>query len=379
MGGRYHNPFPGKPAPLPMSGIFLFGPEVDLKLGGLTMRTLFIEEGRESLFKRIERTVKLKQEPTPALMHDLLGWLPDCRTRDEFAAAFDGNVDARRRLDGIGPWEFFAAGMYENPPRAKPYWIKFFVELERACLGASRMLCDGRVTEAAAAVSHHELLGRLLWPDALSIWANRTEMQRLLPLRASIAVEVRLSQLAAMDVGLNRTSPLGRDVTSLFMTLLPEPENPSRTPTRQLFRWLMEAAGAKSMTKLLADPRLASVDGLDLSTMKRWSSGACHPDRSLLQRVAESLFGGADYEPIQLLDMGARYLNLMGYLAQTLTERARRLSDAGEAPVLAPWPLLPFGYESFESWCQARYPVWLAFHQQHFELKEIDETAEAVS
>lgn len=104
---RYPNLFPGKPSPVPLTGLLLFSPDIDVKLRGGSLRGAFPEEGQESLFKCLERSTKLRISPTEKLVSRLLSWMPDTPMRGDFAVAAGGETSVMERLDRVGPWEAY--------------------------------------------------------------------------------------------------------------------------------------------------------------------------------------------------------------------------------------------------------------------------------
>ena len=73
---HYRLPFAGKPAALERAGLFLFAPSVELKLAGTSVRTQFVNEGQESLFKRIETGRKERKPPSQAIADEVLALIP---------------------------------------------------------------------------------------------------------------------------------------------------------------------------------------------------------------------------------------------------------------------------------------------------------------
>lgn len=346
------------------SGPFLLSPEVDLKLLGSSMRGIFIENGWESLFKRIERLKNTKKELPPALIKDLLTLLPASPWKNDFVAALSGDVEAQQRIHAMGEWKCFIAGFGLNSEKEHSYWLQFTVELEQASQKPAHMISAGQLDEVLAVLQADELLRTILWPEACDIWGSKRKSDELEPLLVSMVLEVRLSQLAAMDVGFMQKYPTEAKGRAFFLQLLPTSGGYGHTPTRQLMNWLKNQVGAKSLMEIFENPQLAAIGELDISTLKRWSSGRRYPSRELLDKVSNAVFGDPHSPLLGVLDTGVRYLNLIGYMAEIFTEKALELKGTPSEPLFAPWPRLPFGYPSFESWCQERYPVWLKFHQE---------------
>ena len=358
---RYYNPFPGKPIPLQLSGLFLLDPSVEMKLAGHSFRALFSEIAEESLYKRLERTMQGKQAAKLSLVEDLLGKMPQHPALDDLRAAARGDEIAQVRLDSQGPWETFAkaATITEGAYSAK---AAHFIAIERACAEPQRAIKQGDFSLATEQLINDPLMSRFLWPEALVILRGCSKKTGLLSLQASGCIEVLLSALAAWDTEIEKS--YGREADSRFSCILPCPQNPGKNGTSLFFGWLKERVGATSISGLLSH-RKATELSLDLGTLKRWSSGSHHPDPVWLRLLVLAFFGDANDKEVWTRYWAAKYLNFIGFIAQQCSGRARQFIGTQSEKILAPWPVFPFGYTSFDTWCQARYPYWLEYHRQN--------------
>lgn len=102
---RFPNPFPGKPAPLNISGLFLLDPTVHMKLAGYPQRTLLEELLGEALTKRVERAMSNKTA-NPALLDTLVSTMSKGNAFiDSIRAAASGDVEAAAAVEAVGVWE----------------------------------------------------------------------------------------------------------------------------------------------------------------------------------------------------------------------------------------------------------------------------------
>ncbi len=358
---RFFNPFPGKPAALPLSGLFLFDPSVSLKLAGHPLRSLIAEIGDESLYKRFERTMRGTQAANISLVRDLLGRLPaDAANFQEMRAAADGDVQAQQHMQAMGIWEAYFRGAFGEKEQLTLH-RRHILEIERASTEPHNLVRQGRLAEAMEHLASDPLMTRFFWPEATAIFNRAAYEKQLVPLQASLAMEVHLSCLVAWDVELQ----LGECSTtgSLLRDVLPSAESPGCNPTSLFFRWLKREVAAKSMQSFLEHPKARGLS-LDIVTLKRWSRGSHHPSVTWLRPLVGAFFGDADYAPAWSRYWGAKHLNMLGYLAQQLSERVAAVQGTGQESALLPWPAFPFGYTSFEEWGQARCGYWLAYHHR---------------
>lgn len=343
-----------------MSGLFLLAPDVDMKLLGHPIRRIFKEKGKESLYKRLEQQV---QEETPAaaeVLQELIELFSDAPFRDLFAAAAQGDTQAQARINAMGPWEATLYHQLAVPSGKLSPQGAFILDIERACKAPMRLVQERRFAEAAGMLAEHMVMQQFLWPRALSVFSCATEPLQLLPTQAAVALEIRLSLVALVDVTVSLKE--GNDSPSCFSCLITTDEKHPRNPTSLFFQWLKAEVGASTINALL-DKDESESGALDISTLKRWSSGSHQPHEDCLRPLAAELFGDSEYEPLWNRYWASRYLNFIGYLAETFIERASSLTGTDQAGALAPWPELPFGYPSISSWMHARYPVWLAYHR----------------
>jgi hypothetical protein len=353
---RFYNPFSGTPVPFKLSGLFLFDPETMVKLHGSSIRSILFDEFGEAFYKKLERVTKGKQPASPHVVAEFLDRIPaDVPLAHEMRAALNGDADAQSLLDSTGIWEthFLAAG--HNLQRMSGRGA-LLLAIERASSEPMRLIRSGEVLDAVARLRADPLLSMFLWSEVVDAMEQYETAAQLLPAQAAIATEILLCYLAAGD------AELSIEGESAFACLLPGAHATGRNPTSLFFDYLRKTIGVKSMMALLAHPNAASLE-LDLTTLKRWSAGTHVPEPEVLMRILEAFFGDTTYAPVRYRYWGARYLNFIGYVAQTTATKARKLQDVPEvARALRPWPKYPYGHPDCESWMQARYPYWFGFH-----------------
>jgi hypothetical protein len=237
------------------------------------------------------------------------------------------------------------------------------IGIERASATPNALIRGGRCAEATAVLANDLVLGVFLWPSALDILKRCADPHLLLPWRASVAMEVRLSMLAAMDAELRTSFAHPSCPRGLLSVVLPIPEDSRSTPSRRLFQWLMGEIKAKAIPQLRGKLARKGVT-VDLVTLKGWSCGSHQPDQVWAHMVANALPTKEKKEVFLGLYSGCRQLHLLGYIAQIFCEEARRHAGQTTAAAIVPWPEFPFGYGSFEAWCAGRYPAWLDFHRR---------------
>lgn len=216
-----------------------------------------------------------------------------------------------------------------------------------------------------------KLTAPLLSAEMSHALAAVTSQQRLRPVQWAITLETALSHLAAWSVSIEerRGGTDWGDVSALF----DGPGGRRGIPGRQFYRVLMRATQQRSMMGLvnrLSDSHGSPSVPLAVETLKRWSAGMTLPEEELIQRIAKKCCPDQEEYLLRLL-WAARYLTLLGFVTENLlTGIARHVDAPGAAELFAPWPTFPFGCDSFQSWCQQRYPYWYRYHQGRLAARE---------
>lgn len=356
---RYLNPFAGRKKRIHLSGLFLFDPDVALRINGRSMRTMFGEMGKESLFKGLER-VSRTGRCTQRLKDELLELMP-MPIQGEFRAALDGEKSASDRLSKIGPWEAFSLGACEQPGKLSTgsAQLQFLCRIERASRRGTELCMEGRFIEASDLLADDELMANFLTPANFVQIAEVQKIEDLLPMRVAVAIEVWLSVLALLDIQ-SRPADASDDGSHLAK-LIPRHDDAVKNTVALFFDSLLSTGQVRSIGAFLRDARLSSVE-MDLSTIGAWSRGKNFPRLPYIEAISEALLCTEDAEAYVLLYSFARHLNFLGYLVQEL-ERLDELRVAGVESHSARFTFVPFGYDTFESWLRGRYPFWLKFHR----------------
>jgi hypothetical protein len=360
---RFHNPFPGKPVPLKMSGLMQLCPTVLQKLMGAAPSTVQVESGTVALFKAMNRAQKT-QKFTPKLLRRLYDLIPeDHEYTALFRAALAGDQDSKVILDRMGSWEMSYPLKRGNPR----YSIRARIAIERAAMQSYFLASASKFDEAVDLMLADPLLSRFLWDEAAAVFRDTVEFQKLRIVQSSLVLETELSTLAALDAELCLEA--GNQADSMFRCLLPGSTTGKANPVSLLFAWFKTEFDLKSIDSTLSHAPLVEFE-LAEATLKRWSSGTHCISETTFGEMVSALGEEEDHTPAMARHWAARVLNLIGYVGQHFSTHARALAVTPLPRVAAPWPEHPFGYSSFEEWCQARYPYWFDFHIK--EIQRVD-------
>ena len=361
---KYPKPFAGRTAKVELC-LFLFSPSTFIKFSGVTMRKVFTELGKESLFKSIESAVKHESSPSEKIQADLVNTINALSAKEQTSLKWVKDLIGAMRDPASAPTEFRDMGFWESYLLGRDrleIHHQFILEIERKCTPVSFEISRGGFQKALFYLSNDPLLKNFLWPSVKSAYKRVSTIQQFGPIQLAIALEVQLSVLACIDVSLMADKT---DLeSSLFIQLLP---NDFHAPTANFFHWLKQLLNAKTIDEWVNHKAILPFfddNELDVSTVKRWSSGAFHPSHKLINRLALAIYPNGGSEPLIARDWAARYINALGYLAQQCSERAESalLGSKIESRKWEPWPKFPFGFSTFEKWVVHRYPIWLEFH-----------------
>lgn len=358
---RYLNPFEGRKKPIQLSGLFLFDPEVPMRLRGQSVRTSFIEMGEESLYKGLERAGRMGRA-TKSLRDRLIALLPPT-TGKAMAAAFDAPDASTHAFSQMGPWEAHLLGALSDEkgnPTVWPTSAQFLYDVEHASRPAATFCDEGQFRAAGEYLASHALLQRFMSPEVLHGIAQPLHPNDRLVLRIVVALEVWLSLLALWDIEARPGD--ADDAGSYIKQLLARDDETAKNSVAHLFDWLLKKANVATPAALMEDPRLREFS-VQVGTIGAWSRGTNFPSVTYGTAIARALLSAEDAATFKILSAAARQLNFLGYAAQYIEEVTGRLEGAAVAEAILLGLALPFGHDSIEAWMRSRYPVWLQFHR----------------
>jgi hypothetical protein len=343
--------------------VFLLAPVADLQLDGLSMRSACKAEGKEYLFKLLDRVMKPtaapSQERQPRWLNAMLSSLPAGNAvGDVLKRASAGDEAARAEIDGMGLWLCWRAGLGQSVRPHLRIAVDHAVEVEQASLEALRCLTEGAYGQAADAVAANPTIRCYANDVALARLSGAESQLAALPARAACLCEFLLSQVARVEVRISPARPAVSNAA--FGALLAGDPVKRCNPGGVLIRSIQEWFGATSLEgflKLNAGSRAPAV--IDESTLKRWSSGAVFPSSDKVGHLIRSVLQATQAPAAE----GQAVLDYFGeqYWAarrlQKLLEIARQLHRS--APASFGWQEM-LGDTTPDAWCRRRYPSWVA-------------------
>jgi len=360
---KFKNPIGGKKKPLPLSSLFLFNPDVVLKISDLSMSGIMKEAGLESIHKRLMKPV----DDAAALRaaSDMSKRIPDLPK--DLIAALNGDVDAQAYYEKIGIWESFMMG-HTSSEDEWPQQLKFLIAIERTTDKSWKLFHQQQYNEAVSLLMKNPLVDLLLWPEAIDILKNGSSLDVLIPLRSLIAIEMVLSLLAGLDADVCHS--LSRS-DSLVLDVLPTSQTGNKNPTSLFFKWIKTQIGLPTISAILKTEKASELE-LDESLLKRWSNGSHMPSKQALTDFLKSFFDDPGAKDIWMRHYGTKCLTFIGYQIrhmQTITNAAAKTDALKQA--LRPWPDMPFGFKTIEAWFENRYPFWFEYHKKQIEGKGV--------
>lgn len=338
-------PFDGRRKPLTRAGLFIFSPEVFMKLTDLSPQAAFKAAKLEPLFRRMQRAHEkhLSDSAAAKLGRDLLPHLDDSAFTRDLRLALDGDGAARQRLDKLTGFEAMFAGLGVKQSDYKlHHW--FVILAERIGMAAARDLHAGKTSQAINRIVEHPVLSNLLWPEAREAF-SRVHSERLLEaLLASLTMECTLGGLAAWDRHLGHREGSN---SSFFQMLFLSFGRPGRNPSSLFYDELQRRLGAKSIGALLSS-RQGSRSSVEQWTLNRWSAGTHKPDFESVQNLLQAYGLNKPTEVLFSQFWATRQVHLLGFVGQTISNRAKELPESALSDHW-PWPGYPHGHANFEA------------------------------
>ncbi|NMF96178.1 hypothetical protein GPA27_02050 [Aromatoleum toluolicum] len=333
------------------------------------MSSVWKELGAESIIKSFEYHRRRRQSPPKRLCNELLAvMLPYVGMSEVFQRALDaaefGDETELNRLAARGTWASFLDGYCMGKPIEEySYANRYILAIEAALMEPVRWIERGDFAEAARTLVRADLTRPLISAEMSFALAAVTSKQRFGCVQWAITLETALSHLAAWSAS-SDGDVIHESVRDITPFLEDEAGRP-RAPGPQFYRLLIRATKKRSMgalVKYLSECEGLRV-GIDVQTLKRWSTGKTLPDQGLVKLIVKKCCPEQE-ERILNMHWVMRYLTLLAHVSETLLVGITTHSSVpGAQEVFAPWPVFPFGCDGFLAWCQMRYPFWYQYHQ----------------
>lgn len=358
----------GKPKPLGLSSFILLSPDSMMKMDGLPMRDAWIQMDKETVFKGVERFLKVRPTKIPpklkSHMKDLFDGMPDSDFKTLFLNGLDGGAEAIEKVNQFGSWESFRLAFPPSSQDGTCVWMNHCVEVEKASVEIDGLLLEGAYAAAAAALKTNLTLAPYVSANAIQMLAQATtETDALLPRSVGVC-EFLLAQVAKLDVVLGSVEPQQQHSTT-YQYLLSAKAQQTCSPGRELYQWLKATLKIKTFSEFQTlATRANGVATVDISSLKRWSQGAEFPREDKLRLVIETILQNRGHS---LNDKTDRLIGSHYWVARRLhklLELVRQFLWAGQSMPsgVSAWSSL-LGYSSADQWSRERYVFWLSHWQ----------------
>jgi len=341
----------GRPTPLPMPGLFLLAPDVDFAIHGINLQhaleAALIDDGMppvraHGVARGVIRGLKrpsLRSTPTVKAMRNFI------------ATKMPSLMDLVEQSGPVRPWLTADHGVRTAIIEGIP-WIRYYADVEDACVPAHRALIADQVNRAADLVESLDVMRPVLWPGALErMRIGVAGDSKALLARLPVLMELRLSALLSMEVDAKRCYGLPQDFS--FSPVLPETDDPQE-PVRRAVRLLLVSAGFDPIEKLLDG--LPDRAGLDAKTVARWKRYPEQISDQYLIRIADELPSHVNGWALSFSLIAARKLRLLMQLWHPLMEYNTNKAH-GNLPACVPW-----GHAHLSEWLSERATFWREYH-----------------
>lgn len=348
----------GRPKKISFSDLFLWTPNIEIDLSGVSMSQVLGAECPEmlALHQDMGRKRKISEERMISVVPDALEVL-GFPMADEFRKAFNGEES---KIKGLGLWAMYLYGRamepgMDWPPKLAPLG-DHVIDIERALVEPTLAWQKEEYSRCADLISAAPVLSGYLWPEVIAKIRNATTQQEMLEARLFVALEIQLSWLACWDAQFQVD---GYATEPMLNHLFPDLSTEEITqPNALFFKWLAEYSGMKRKlsTKIVQVTKLASETSDDSikRQLRRWKSGKGFPSDDVLDALYRNIYGPRAHEKT---DKNRKHWALCWSMAKA-TKRINFLM-----PLLAPMaritgPGFPFGHTSIQEWRESRYRHW---------------------
>ena len=351
----------GRPRKIDFSDLFLWSPQVEMELQGISLSRVFGEQHAEmlALFQDIGRKRKISRDRTVKALDPVLKLMTNCGYpwTDDFKVALQGDES---KLSRIGLWQSYIHGISIQPDGTWPSEFspigRHFVDIEQALIEPTQAWHQNDMAKCADLLESSEVLALYLWPEVISRFRRATTKEETTVARIMVMLEIYLSCLACWDA---QVQAKGHTKQILFESLFPDfSAERIEHPNALFFNWL---ADYPDVNRKLGD-YLVSIskpaDETDIESTKRqlrrWKRGNGFASEDMLDALFRKLHGDRagqsdndrhrDWIVSWSMAMATRRISFLMSILLLL----RTCRD----------PLFPFGHQTVQEWRANRYPHW---------------------
>ena len=349
----------GRPSPLRMTSVFLLAPSAHFKTNwNIPMHKLLAASKMPWLapvwrcFESVTPPSQLRLERMKQRFSAQMSGMAPESVPELFKLLVASDPAVPSEIADAGHWETLRSGMFDPTDRFQRLNLleaDHYVDVEQASSAAYRLLRSADFLRAASSLRESEICSQYFLDDSLDRFAAAKAINETMLARLSALVEHQLALTARTDCFMAREL----DRTPFGGHLFGYASGSPLLPGRQFMAWLMKEVGAPTQEKLLEK----FEDRVDVSTVKRWCSGAKFPDPDRLWVFLEG-----DRDPDNESEKAAsnstapERWRLVYFLAMRF-DKLLRLCWAlrSEHPDTKDWAL-----RDPDDWMKQRYANWVA-------------------
>lgn len=365
---KFINPFIGTPSKIPLTGLFLFHPQIYYDIEGYSISYLFKSIEKESLLKRIQaiKNGTASLESINSVIHELendscipehmrrqFSELKEIAIKEEEAGGFVP--------ESVGEHEFLIR-MCNPDGQPKSKVQIFLLELEEKSQTALGFLSKYRYLDAAQAILDEEFFSPFVWEGMHKALKNVSTKDTFFLLRASIAMEVFLATIIISESSYEET--IGHNDVNSILDIWPVSGTKSKNPFGMLFEWTKREAGVSTLRGFFDHPKLVTVE-MEEQRLKRWSSGSHQPRKEWLDDIAAALWDEPNHLAFKIRISLAQQINFLGYMSQQIISNIPSTMSIRLAEQIYPWPNFPYDHPDFASWGKSRYSFWREYARNY--------------
>lgn len=351
----------GRPRKINLSDLFLWSPNIELELMGVSLSDAIGEENPEmlSLVRDLGRKRNISDKRAQDVISAALKEMNDPLAAElRKALKVEGSS-----VSSMGAWQifFYSQSLKRDgdwPPKLPPFG-QHFIEIEQALKEPTMAWQQDDMARCANLLKASRVLAPYLWPEVIGRLRDATTVGEANAARGMVMLEFYLSFLACLDA---QVQVDGYAEESLFEVIFPDfSVERAKQPNALFFTWLADYSGEKAtlaskIHQINKPARDTSIDSTKRQ-LRQWKNGGSFPSLDMLDALYRNLYGDKARDP----DNPRHKDWELSWRMAVATKRIRFLCT-----ILLPLrgfrePTFPFCHQTVQEWRESRYPHWYRY------------------
>jgi len=347
----------GRPRKIELSDIFLWNPQIEYEIAGLSQSELFGDSNPEllALLQDINRKRPISINRMNKVLPSALEMV-EFPFVEEFRVGLNGGISF---LNNWGPWKYYLYSLHIKPNDRElpklPLLERHLIDVEEELKGPTLAWRKKDMKKCVDLLEQSHILADYLWPEVLCQLRNAHTDKEVLGARGMVMLEIMLSFIANLDA---QWQIEGFSNQSICENLFPnfDLEEPVH-PNKLYFEWLERFSNEKSLASKMHQIDKHEKDTDIASTkrqIRRWKSGKGFPSKDVLIDLFTGIYGDKSWDKNSKENRDAKLSWEMAMITKRINFLMPILSPLSQADTTT----FPFDYKTVQSWRKNRYQHW---------------------